>query len=290
MLHSSLLLLLLVFQNDAKPLPDKQSFLAELRKSLHTDSVLLSTYTYTEKRTTIRLDSSGKPKDTEVNAFQVFPGSCERLGYRRQIVKDGVSVPQKELEKQDREHQKKVESGARGGGDRRGRPFQGQRGGSCQNNANDEKIIDDLFGVYDIQMLGREDIAGHAAVLVSFKPRSSYKPQTRQGEILKHVAGRAWVSEDDHQLARVDAEVIDDVSIGFGILAKLKKGTRIVAERQKFNDEIWLPSRTEVSLAARVIFKGYNLRQIVEYSEHKKFSVDTKLNFSEEVEQSQPRP
>ena len=46
-----------------------------------------------------------------------------------------------------------------------------------------------------------------------------------------------------------------------------------------------------MSLAASVMmFKGYNLRQIVEYSEHKKFSVDTKLNFSEEVEQPQPHP
>jgi hypothetical protein len=33
------------------------------------------------------------------------------------------------------------------------------------------------------------------------------------------------VSEDDHQLVRLDAEVFETVSIGFGILAKLEKGT-----------------------------------------------------------------
>jgi hypothetical protein len=196
-------------------------------------------------------------------------------------VKDGVRVPQKELEKQDREQQQRRAKG--GGGDVANRR-RGDRGIGCGNNSNDEKVINDVFSGYDVQMLGRETVDGHTTVRLSFKPRLNYKPQTRQGEMMQHVAGHAWVSEDDHQLVKVDAEVIDDISFGFGVLAKLKKGTRLSAERRKFNDEIWLPSRTEVSLGARVLFKGYNIRQIVEYSEQKKFSVDTILSFPDRTE------
>ena len=83
-------------------------------------------------------------------------------------------------------------------------------------------------------------------------------------------------------------EVIDPISIGLGILAKLQKGASIVAERQKFNDEIWLPMRTEITLNARVLLlKGFNIRLINEYSEHKKYTVDTILKFSG-VEDPQP--
>jgi hypothetical protein len=53
-----------------------------------------------------------------------------------------------------------------------------------------------------------------------------------------------------------------------------------VSERRKFNDEIWLPVKTDVTLNARLLLlKGFNIRQIDEYSDHKKYSVDTKLSF-----------
>src|SRR5207249_1156061 len=84
MLRLALLLLTLAVQDESnKPLPELSTFLAGFRKALHTDDLLLSNYTYTEKRTSIQLDSNQKPKKTEVNVFQVFPGSCERPGYRR---------------------------------------------------------------------------------------------------------------------------------------------------------------------------------------------------------------
>jgi len=44
------LTILLTAQNP-EPLPELKPFLTEVRKKLHTDNLLLSQYTYTEKRT-----------------------------------------------------------------------------------------------------------------------------------------------------------------------------------------------------------------------------------------------
>jgi hypothetical protein len=98
---------------------------------------------------------------------------------------------------------------------------------------------------------------------------------------MQHLAGRAWIDEEEHQVARIEAEVIEPFSIGLaGILAKLQKGASITEERRKFNDEIWLPVKTEVSLNARVLLlAGISFHQIVEYSDHKKYNVDTILKF-----------
>src|SRR5215472_4797250 len=95
MLRVGLLLLALAGQDESKPLPELQTFLADFRWSLHTDDLLLSDYTYTEKRTSIELDSNRKPKKTDVNVFQIFPGTCERPGYRRQIVRMAFRFPKK---------------------------------------------------------------------------------------------------------------------------------------------------------------------------------------------------
>ena len=107
---------------------------------------------------------------------------------------------------------------------------------------------------------------------------------------MQHVGGRAWIDEEDHQVARVEMKVIDPISIGLGLLARLQKGASIVAERRKFNDEIWLPAKTEVTLNARLLLlKGFNIRLVNEYSDHKKYTVDTILKFSD-VEITQPSP
>ena len=275
----------LFVQVQPKPLPELKPFLAELRKTLHTDRHLLSQYTYTEKQTLMHLDSKGAPKTTEVNVFEVFPGSPERVGYRRRIVRDGAPLTPAELKKEDQQVEKRVEAAEH----RRSRitPPERERN-RVDRLRREEQIIDDALGVFDVEMAGRETIGGRPAILLNFWPRAAYKPKTSEGKNMQHVAGRAWIDEEDYQVARVEVEVIDPISIGLGILAKLQKGASIVADRRKFNDEIWLPMRTEITLNARVLLvKGFNIRWINEYSEQKKYTVDTILKFSD-VEDPKP--
>src|SRR5881628_2653698 len=85
------LTILLAAQNP-KPIPELKPFLTEVRKKLHTDNLLLSQYTYTEKRTVVHFHSDQKPVKTEVNVFDIFEGSPERVGYRRQIVRNGMPL------------------------------------------------------------------------------------------------------------------------------------------------------------------------------------------------------
>jgi len=105
------LTILLTAQNP-EPLPELKPFLTEVRKKLHTDNLLLSQYTYTEKRTVVHFHSDQKPVKTEVNVFDIFEGSPERVGYRRQIVRNGMPLTPVELQKEDQEFQKQKEPSA----------------------------------------------------------------------------------------------------------------------------------------------------------------------------------
>jgi hypothetical protein len=276
MLSTCLLAVLFFVQDQPKPLPELKPFLAELRKNLHSDGLLLSQYTYTEKRTVIRLDSNQKPQKTEVNVFEVTPGSPDRVGYRRQIVKDGKPLSQAELKKQDQEFQKRSQDEQRKISQRS--PAEREKA-RADRLRHEEMVLDDVFGTYKTEIVGREDLRGRSVIQLKFTPQDGYKPKTDEGQRMPHVAGRAWVSEEDHQISRVELNIIDPISIGF-VLAKLQKGSSITAEREKFNDEIWLPVKNEVTINARVLLlKGFNLRVVTEYSDHKKFSVDTILKF-----------
>lgn len=246
MLGICLLCAALFVQADSKPLPELRQFLTDFRKTLHTNDLLLSQYTYTEKRTHIELGSDDQPQKTQTLIYHVTR-SADGSIYRQLVSNDGSPVRSTKPER--------VERGAR---------------------KDEDKVIDDVFAGYDMRIVGREQIEGRPAIRISFEPRADYHPMTREGRIIHHVKGEAWVNEADHQLVRVDAHVIDAISLGFGLLAKLQKGAMLHAERQKVNDEVWLPVKTEVSLSARVLLlKGLHLREILEYSDYKKFNVET---------------
>jgi hypothetical protein len=193
-------------------------------------------------------------------------------------------VSQKELEKQDSERRTEIEERQR----KRSKKSAAELAkAKADEERDDQKIIDDIFAMYDIHMVGRESVDGHAAIRLSFRARPGSKPKTREGKIMQKIAGNAWVSEEDYELARLDAEVVDTISIGFGLLAKVQKGSRIGGERHKINNEVWLPSRLEVRGNLRVfVLKGFNVREIMEYSDHKKFNVETILTFPD----VDPRP
>jgi len=268
---------LLLLQDQPKPLPELKPLLSELRKTLRTDSALLSQYTFTEKRTTIQLDNNNKPKKTEINVFEVFPGAPDRVGYSRQIVKDGKPLSAAELEKKDREMKKKAAEDQRKLDKRTPEQIKKK---TDEEDREEQRIMDDVFAGYDAEIVSRESLAGRSVILVHFKPKPGYKAKTSEGKAMQHIAGRAWISEDDYQIARVEMEVVEPISFGLGMLARLKKGATIQAERQKFNEEIWLPVKLDVTVDARVLLlKGFHMRQVVEYSDHKKYRVDTKLSF-----------
>src|SRR5262249_36021485 len=158
-----LVAVLLFVQDQPKPLPDLKTFLAELRKNLHSDSELLSQYTYTEKRTVIRLDSNQKPQKTEVNIFEVIPSSPAHGGYRRQKDKDGKPLYPAELKKQDQEFQKHSQDEQR----KLSQRTPAERDKSRDDRLrHEEMVLDDAFGVYKTELVGRENLNGRPVIQV----------------------------------------------------------------------------------------------------------------------------
>ena len=61
-------------------------------------------------------------------------------------------------------------------------------------------------------------------------------------------------------------------------LARLHKGSRILIDQVRVNNEVWLPSHVAVKLDARVaLLKSVNIAEDVTYRDYKKFRTDTKI-------------
>lgn len=272
------LLLTAVPAAQESPLPDFNTFSAEVKKHLATDEERQSGYMYVERRIEQKVDGSGRLTGESVKVFELYPGLPGEARYRRLIEENGRGVAADKLAREDRERQRHVDSyiKAQASESQRQKAVREEEKTRRRFNA----AIDDLFRIYEIRLVRRESIDGHSTIFATLDPKEHVKPQTDDGKIMRNFKARAWVSESDYELVRVELEAIRDLSFGLGVLARVHKGTTAAFERRKVNNEVWLPAKVTWTASGRLLLlKRLRLRGISEFSGYKKFSVDTSTTY-----------
>jgi hypothetical protein len=260
-------------------LPDYETFAAQVKLHLAADEERQSGFMFTERRVEQKLDASGRLKGEEVKVFEVYPGLPGEHRYRRLIEENGRLVSADELARQDRERRKDVEIYAR-------QLASGVQSQKAKREGEKERqkyaaAVDDIFRIYDIRMVRRESVEGHDTVLATLTPKYDARPQTDDGKIMRHFKARAWISESDYELVRVEIEAIDDLSFGLGLLARVHRGTIATYQRRKVNNEAWLPMQVTWTASARVLLvRRLRLRGMSEFSNYRKFTVDTSTTYT----------
>ena len=263
-----------------RPLPDQESFIRETRKHLQTDSVLQSSYVYVETRRELKLDKNGRTREESVKVVESYPGFPGEARWERLIAADGRPVPPEELTRQDRERQQKANEMVQRLARDSSKELARQERELQKARREREEAVRDIYDVFEIRMIGREQVEEHDTIAFLLTPRRDAKPRTRAGEQIRHFSVRAWVSEDDHELVKLEAEAIDDVKSGLGVLARLHRGAQLSFLRRKVNGEVWLPAVVTYNGSARVgLLVTLRRSGTSEFSGYRKYSVDTSEGF-----------
>jgi len=259
-----------------RPLPDQASFLIEARKHLQTDSALQSSYVYVETRRELKLDKGGHTRGESIKVVESYPGLPGEERWERLIAEDGRPVSAEVLARQDRERLQKanemVQRLARDSSKELARQERERRKTARER----DEALRDIDNVFEIRMIGRERIDAHDTIAFVLTPRRDATPKTRVGDQIRHFRLRAWVSEREYELVKLEADAVDDLTSGLGVLARLHKGARLSFLRRKVNGEVWLPAVVTYSGSMRVGLL-FTMRRggTSEFSGYRKYSVDT---------------
>jgi hypothetical protein len=258
------------------PLPEVASFAAEVKARLRTDRALQANYTFLERRQEIEVSKFGKVAVGSTKTYEVYPSLEPGNTYKRLVAVDGNAVSAAELEKGDTKHRQDLE-------DQESSPEKRAKHDRdvAEDRRREHEDIDEIFRVYEMRIVGRQDLNGYQTIVGELEPRASYRPKSEDGQLMKRFRARVWINEADYQLARVDLEAIDDVTYGWGIVARLHKGAKISYERRKVNDEVWLPQRLRIVGTGRsILFRSFSIDSTTEWSQYKKFAVKTDETYS----------
>jgi len=231
----------------------------------------LRDYTYIEHEEEQKLDGSGNVKKIETRTrevLEVYGEPVERL-----IAKGDRPLPADEAKKEEEKIQKVMEKRKNESeGDRRKRIEKEEK-----EQQDDRKFVLEIADAFNFRLVGSEVLDGRDTWVLEGEPRPGYEPRDRDVRILSKFKGRVWIDKQEAQWAKLDITAIDTISVGW-FLARIHKGSHMVAEQTKINDEVWLPKHLAVQVDARlVLLKSVNESIDETFRDYKKFRADSKI-------------
>jgi len=101
-----------------------------------------------------------------------------------------------------------------------------------------------------------------ASLRLKFRPNPDFDPPSRETLIFKGMEGHIWIHEADRRIVRLEAMLVDDVKLGFGIVATLHKGGRFRLEQSKLAGGRWETSHLTLDFTGRAfLFKSIKIKQ-----------------------------
>jgi hypothetical protein len=228
-------------------------------------------YTFIEREVQRHLDGKGQTKSTEVKTYEILDIYGEQT--QRLIEKDDKPLDAKEAAKEEEKIQKIIDKRKNESVEDRKKREEKE----IKEREDDRKFVREVADAYDFKLVGTEEVNGREAWVIDGEPRPGYEPQMKDAKFLPKFHGRVWIDKGDLQLAKMDIEAIDTVSVGW-VLARIHKGSRFMLQQTRVNDEVWLPEHVTFKFDARVaLLKGYNVDGDQEYRDYKKFRTSAKI-------------
>jgi hypothetical protein len=200
----------------------------------------LADYTFDRTITRKEFDASGRLKQQTVTVLR--PERINGIWVSRAVSRDGRPLTATEIQRQEESIRRRIAEGQ----------AQGARSTSIMGR-DTEELIKEFPEALDYRLAGEETSAGRKLWVLECTPRPGYRPPNLRARLFEKVRGRVWVDQDSKDLVRVESEVFDTISLGFGILGRIEKGTRFTLHRAPVREGHYFTESSRVKFSAKVL-------------------------------------
>jgi len=228
-------------------------------------------YTYIQRDEESKLDGKGQVKSTEIKTSEIMELYGEQV--ERLIAKDDKPLSDKDAKKEEEKIQKLIDKRKNESPEDRKKREEKEE----KEREQSRQFVREVADAYNFKLAGIESLAGRDTYVIDGEPRPGYQAHLKEAKILPKFRFRAWIDKDESQWKKLDIQCIDTVSFGL-FLARIHKGSRILIEQTRVNDEVWLPQHVAVKVDVRVaLLKDFNIEDDLTFRDYKKFRTDTKI-------------
>lgn len=238
------------------PVGDADAYVRHLVGGQRRQEEALSRYTYDVTESREDLDSQGRAVRRRVRQYEVY--HVKGRPVRRLVARDGRPLPAEERQRVD-ERARTLAEAIRNG----------------QTVSEEPGVrLSRILERYDFRYAGREPVEGRCALVFEFSPLPGEFKLDRDF-VLRKLAGRLWVDEEEQAVVRLDVRNTGGVRIALGIGANVSAAS-FHGEFVRLEAGVWLPRRLEGGAAGRkLLFIGFHVRETLVFANYRRFGVST---------------
>jgi hypothetical protein len=256
--------------DDDKPLPDVITLMHDVETNQRKFEAVQKNYIYRSVETEQEFDSHGAVKKTTVTESDHL--WVNGVPVRRVLKIDGKPLTPDQIAK---ESERIDKMSAKANEKREKADDQGKQ---TDPRGNEEVTVSRLLELGAFTTPRRVILNGRSTIAVDFTGDAKAKTRNRAEEIIRDLAGTAWIDEQDHVLASVQGHFVNSFRIGAGLIANVQKDTRFAMTQTKVNDEVWLPAQLEGQGSIHaLLFLGFNGHVHVVNSDYRKFRATSRV-------------
>ena len=253
-------------------LPDITRLLTEIQGNQRAIEAVLESYTYLKTEEEIDEDNQSRVTGKHQAEYEVFYVEGREIQKLRS--KNGTALNSVEQRKEDERTKKLVAKYAQNPKPGSGRVNHNEK--NDENGNEDELHVSVFLRACKFTNPRHQKLGGEELIAFDIVPNPSYRPRNMNERLAREIEGVMWVDERARQVVRLEARLGDSAKLGWGILGTVNKGSAAVFEQRFVNDEVWLPSYTEIQLAGSyLLVKKYREHLVIHYGDYRKFQVET---------------
>jgi hypothetical protein len=166
-----------------------------------------------------------------------------------------------------------------------------------KNGESDRKIADTIVPMMPDAMIytytpGQPQIAtnsGTPQIVLDYQPNPKFVAPNTEAEALSGLQGRMWIDAKTHYLVRMEGTIFRPVNLGWGVLAHIYPGGKLMMNQADAGNNRWLFTSFSMELSVRALMvktlkvqshvesSGYQTLSAMSYQDAVRLLLDTPL-------------
>lgn len=147
----------------------------------------------------------------------------------------------------------------------------GERAKRARREKEDSDKGHEMFKAIPDAFIFKYDGIETGLVRLAFFPNPNYDAPTRELRVFRALSGKMWIDPVQKHVARIDGQLFEDVTFGWGILARLYKGGTFEVNMREVGPGHWDMTSLDVNMSGHaILFKNIAVKQHQTQSEFRR--------------------
>jgi hypothetical protein len=120
--------------------------------------------------------------------------------------------------------------------------------------ANDDKQAQELLTMLPDAFVWTVRSTAAGLISLDYRPNPNFRPPDMEARVMGAMSGQMVVDQAQHRIRTIQGHLTQDVTIGWGILGRLKAGGTFDVERRQVSPGKWQITATSVHIQGHALF------------------------------------